>query len=294
MDVCLRPATETDLPGIFRTRMATEGETMSDGHPVPVGFSHVLNTGRFVLAERGGRVVGFGASFIRDGVTFLSQLFVHPREQSGGIGQALLDAVLPSDGTVRSTIASPDARAVSLYVRHGMIPAWPVFDLSGKRNALHDLPESMVQAMPAEAGDPDLLTMDAATGGRLRPEEHRHWRERCGGLPYWFERNGRRVGYGYLQVARDGYDAALRGDSVRIGPIGVEDSSYAIDCVVAAVELARQHASVMNILLPGLHLSLGVLLEAGFRIGDIETFLCSVQPPFADGRRYVPSGGGMF
>lgn len=294
MDIHIRTANSADLPDVFRTRMATEGEAMTEGQPIPVGFSHVLETGRFVLAERGDQIVGFGAAFIRDRVTFLGQLFVDPCEQSAGIGQALLETVLPDDGTVKGTVSSPDPRAVSLYVRQGMIPAWPVFDLSVDGESLRGLPDSMVQMVPADAGDPDLVRMDAAIGGRLRPEEHRHWLEQCGGMPFWFYRGGRRVGYGYLQLARNGRDAELRGDSVRIGPIGVEDPAHAIDSVVAAAEEACRQAKHVHILLPGPNRALGVLLEAGFRIDDIETFMCSVQPPFTDGRRYVPSGGGLF
>lgn len=296
MSTSIRLATAADLPDMMRVRLATEGEqpTGDSLPPAPAGFVHMLSHGVARVAEQDGVVVGFAAAFVRANVSFLSQLFVDPGCQSSGVGQALLQAVMPDDGTLRSTVASPDPRAVSLYVRHGMVPAWPVFDLVADSGALKELPVSLASLQMAEANDPDIVEMDARIGGRLRPEDHRHWARQRGGRAFTIERRGRRAGYGYLQVARDGDDAAFRGDSVRIGPIGVDDPSSSYDSVLAAVELAREYGKELEILMPGMHPALGALLEAGFQIVDIETFLCAVRPPFVDGARYVPSGGGLF
>jgi hypothetical protein len=281
---------------MIRIRLAAEGESAPSDVtlPAPAHFVHLLSTGLTCVAEQSGAVTGFATAFTRGNVTFLSQLFVDPACQSGGIGQALLQAVMPEDGTIRTTIASPDPRAVSLYVRHGMTPVWPVFDLVGDAGSLRELPVSLAALERAPAKDPDIVDMDARIGGRPRPEDHWHWSNQRGGVAFTIQRRGRRTGYGYLQVGKESIDARLRGDSVRIGPIGVDDTASSYDSVLAAVSLAREYGQQLEILMPGIHPALGTLLEAGFRISDIETFLCGVYPPFVDGTRYVPSGGGLF
>jgi GNAT superfamily N-acetyltransferase len=294
MTLRLRPAAISDLPEMMRVWLLAEGDRVEPDQPVPVGLLHLLESGLALVAEVDDGMAGFAVSFVRGNVTFLAQLFIEPVQQSGGIGQALLQAVMPDDGTVRATVSSPDPRAIGLYVRHGMAPAWPAFDLRVDVSGLRQLPDSMVDIQPARSGDPELLTVDAAVSGRSRPQDHRHWIEQRGGIPFWFERHGIRAGYGYLQVGRDGQDAVLRGDSVRVGPIGVVDSAAAYDCVLAAVDLAREYGSTLEILVPGPHPVLGALLEAGWRIKDIETFMTSARPPFVDGACYIPSGGGLF
>jgi GNAT superfamily N-acetyltransferase len=294
MTIHLRPAASSDLPEMMRVWLLAEGDEVESDQPVPVGLLHLLDTGTVRVAEVDDSLAGFAVSFVRGDVTFLAQLFIDPERQSGGVGRALLQAVMPEDGTVRATISSPDPRAVGLYVRHGMAPAWPAFDLSVDVASLHQLPVSMATIQPARGGDPDLVAMDAAVNGRSRPQDHRHWIEQRGGIPFWFERHGKRAGYGYLQVGRDGQDAVLRGDSVRVGPVGVVDPADAYDCVLAAVDLAREYGSQLEMLVPGPQPVLGALLEAGWRIKDIETFMTSSRPPFVDGACYIPSGGGLF
>ena len=290
----LRPAASSDLPEMMRVWLMAEGEGVEPDQPVPVGLLHLLDSGLVRVAEFDDGLAGFAVSFVRGDVTFLAQLFIDPARQSGGVGQALLQAVMPDDGTVRATVSSPDPRAVGLYVRHGMAPVWPVFDLRVDVANLHKLPVSMAIIQPARGGDPELVAVDAAVNGRSRPQDHRHWIEQRGGIAFWFERQGTRAGYGYLQIGRDGEDAALRDDSVRVGPVGVVDPAAAYDCVLAAVDLAREYGSSLEILVPGPHPVLGALLEAGWRIKDIETFMTSARPPFVDGACYIPSGGGLF
>src|SRR6185437_16763356 len=66
--------------------------------------AHILATGRSVVAERDGTVVGFASAWIRDGHWFLASLFVDAAAQGAGIGPALLDAVWDDGAVVRRTI----------------------------------------------------------------------------------------------------------------------------------------------------------------------------------------------
>ena len=77
--------------------------------PLLTLLKHLLDTDpeRFLVAVRaagaGGlqgreQVIGFGIAAQREHVWFLSQLYVLPREQSKGVGRALLTQILPSPG----------------------------------------------------------------------------------------------------------------------------------------------------------------------------------------------------
>lgn len=240
------------------------------------------------------RIVGFAATITRDPVTFLGQMFIVPNAQSSGVGRTLLRAILPDDGRSRSTVSSSDPRAVGLYVRHGMRPVWPVFDLGVRVERLRSLPRTDVEAVVAEAGDPELTRWDAEIGGRPRPQDHAYWVQRKAGAPLWFERHGMRLGYGYVQVQPRSSDARWYGDTVRVGPLGVHAAADAVDCLMSALHWAREQGGGLSVLVPGPYPGLRPLLDAGFHIGDMETFLSTEEQPFTDGRRYIPSGGGLF
>lgn len=298
MNIHIRPAQPHDLPAVYSTWLAAEGEAPEQppqpGDPVPSALPHVLRTGHMLVAEDDNGLVGFAAVAYREPVTFLGQLFTTPNAQSSGVGHALLRAIMPDDGRQRSTVSSADPRALGLYVRHGMRPVWPVFDLGVSVERLRSFPRTDVDIVMAEAADPELARWDTEIGGRLRPQDHAYWVQQKAGVPLWFERLGKRLGYGYVQVQPRSHDARWYGDTVRVGPVGARDAADAVDCLVAALGWAREQGSGLSVLVPGPHPGLRPLLDAGFQIGDIETFLSTAEPPFTDGRRYIPFGGGLF
>ena len=59
-------------------------------------FAQIISSSpeRAWLAEREGRIIGFGVAAQRDTMTFLSFLFVRPSEQASGIGRALLERAM--------------------------------------------------------------------------------------------------------------------------------------------------------------------------------------------------------
>jgi hypothetical protein len=63
---------------------------------------------------------------------------------------------------------------------------------------------------------------------------------------------------------------------------------------IATVNWALQHAEILDIEVPGPHPCLATLLETGFRIAYVDTFVSSSQTPFFDAHRYIPSGGDLF
>ena len=115
----LRAATSDDLAAAFAIYAQYEfgDRTGREVIPVPAYLPHLLETGRVIVAERAGAVVGFAAAATRGNVSFLADLFVRPEVQSGALGKALLCATLPASG-VRCTCSTSDpARPESLHSR---------------------------------------------------------------------------------------------------------------------------------------------------------------------------------
>jgi GNAT superfamily N-acetyltransferase len=295
----IRPASTADLEQIYDVWL--DAEMASAGQPgtapprrVPPSLhQHELETGRMLVAEMDGRIAGFTALITRRPVHFLAELYVQPDQQSKGIGRKLLEAVLPDeDRATVCTLSSDDERALSLYIGHGMQPQWPFFYLRADASDLGGCPAPDIDVVEAQPGDPNLMNWDRGICGRERPEDHAHWAKDVDGLALWFKREGHTAGYGYLQMRSE--ESLWYPDALTIGPIGSRTIEDARLCVLAAVALARDRAAVTRIAIPGPHPAGAPLLEAGFRITDMDIFVCRGSGMFADPRRYVPSGGALF
>jgi hypothetical protein len=297
----VRVAQESDLAAIYdvwyQTDVLTDDlmTTPPEKGPVPAYLRHVFATGRLVVAERNGDIVGFAGAVTRGEVVFLTDLFVDPLHQSGGLGKALLRAALPGgDGLVHCTLSSSDPRAQALYIRAGMAPDWPYFGLTldvSATSARVREPRQDVEIREALAGDaPELVKADTERSGRYRPEEHTFWMQQEQAAALWFRRQDRPIGYGYVRL---GAGTIWHPRACTIGPVGAATAEEATACVLAAVEWAAERAPVLRIGVPGPHGSLAPLLERGFQITYVDTFVSTAPAPFFDARRYIPSGGDL-
>lgn len=289
-NVEIRPVLEHELSEATNVDLLAQGRgdivaSRPPGHVSRV-VRHLFETGIAMAAfNETGAMIGSGASLKRDGTLVLAQLFVLPNRQSSGVGGRLLEAVMPPGPEARATVASSDPRAVALYMRAGMLPRWPHFDLEASSASLRDLPETGITIVEDSGIDEEFAAWDAEMSGRQRPEEHRYLLGHLSGTALWFERGGVRIGYGY---------AGRAGDTILLGPIGCRDESDARDCVLAAVRWATGHASEIGIELSGLHAALKPLIDAGMHIHDLQTFMASDPTRFGDPRRYVPTGAPFF
>ncbi len=291
-----RRALEADLSAAWD--VFYQNEVRDDPNPpvrgdVPAYLRHVLRTGAIYVAEQDDAIVAFAAAITRDNVAYLTDLFVRPDKQLSGVGRTLLGHVMPADGRVHCTVSSTDPRALALYVRHGMRPRWPHVNLRLNGPFRSPLPEHGVEAEAeaARPGDPDLVTWDAAVGGRSRPEDHAFWVREQRGTPLWFRRGGNVVGYGYVRL---GAGSLQYPSACTIGPIGVAAADDAVACVLAAIDHASRNADVLRIHLPGPHPGLAPLLELGFQITYLETHVSSSGASLFDPHRYVTSGADLF
>src|SRR5258708_3198271 len=206
----VRAASERDLAAMYTVYYLNEvGEAENipplSPQTVPAVLRHGFETGTMAVAEQDGHVLGFAGAITRGPVTFLTDLFVHPQIQSGGLGKTLLHQVLSQrPSLIRCTMSSTDPRAQALYTRQGMQPLFPHFNLQW-RGRVHTEPEPLatdLEVVEGEAGDPAFVQWDAQVGGRTRPVDHAFWLEQQRAVPLWFRRQGITLGYGYVrQVA---------------------------------------------------------------------------------------------
>lgn len=289
-----RPAQATDLAQAYEVFYENEvADTPGLPLPgeIPSYFRHVLQTGTMYVAERDGHVLGFAAAITRDRVTFLTDLFVRPDQQSSQLGRTLLQHALPQNGQIRCTMSSTDPRALALYIRSGMRPQWPNFCLRLTGPIRGDLSTNDVEIVEGDADDTEFVRWDAEVSGRSRSIDHAYWIREQHAIPLWFERQGDIVGYGYVQL---GAGTLWYPEACRLGPIGTKISEDATACVLAAVDWARERADVLLINVPGLHPSLTSLLDVGFHITYVETFVSTARTPFFDARCYIASGSDLF
>jgi Acetyltransferase (GNAT) domain len=288
-----RPAHENDLRTVYEVLYQNEVLDSPDSPPpgdTPPYMQHVLQTGTMYVAEQNGEVLAFVGAITRGNITFLTDLFVQPAQQSGQLGKTLLHAVLPQDDLVHCTMSSSDPRALALYIRAGMRPQWPHFALRLEKPA-RDMPLTpVIEIIEADPGDPALVRWDAQISGRLRPVDHLYWLREQRAVPLWFRRQGQIVGYAYIRL---GAGTLWYPQACTLGPIGVSTPQDATDCVLAAVNWALQRAEVLRIDVPGPHPCLATLLERGFRITYVDTFVSTTDAPFFDAQRYIASGGDL-
>ena len=290
----IRAAVAADIPQIYDIWYANEVGIAPDPPPrgVPAVIEHELTTGEIVVAEQAGRLVGFASVIVRGAVTFLAECFVRAEARSGGVGRQLVQQLLPRAGLTSCTLSSTDPRALALYIRAGMRPQWPNFCLQAEAARLNHLTDSGIEVVEVLAGDPALVEWDTQIAGRCRPEDHAYWLGPTRARPLWFRRDGARIGYGYAQAYS--LEELWHPDAITLGPIGAHNPADAQACTLAAARWASQHSEIVRITVPGPHAALPALLEAGFQITYVETFVSTSDEPFADMRCYIPSGSTLF
>ena len=284
----IRPAADDDLAalaGIFSTSAAYLTERYRpdqvDLLPIDVDdrlpmYRHLLDTGTVILAEEDGEPAGFAASIVRDGVWFLSQLWVLPRRHAGGIGSALLDEALSTGTGCRAftVVASPHPAAMTLYMRASMYPMFTQLDMTGGDGPPPGPPEGMRDLRPEDATWIDRL--DRGVRGAARPEDHAAFRS-WGASGQVLERDGNTLGYVY--AFPDG----------KVGP----GAAHRPEDIPSLISAARHVVGgPITVAVPGTNwTALRELARFGLTPIGSNTFMSSV--PIGDGARYLSSGGAL-
>jgi GNAT superfamily N-acetyltransferase len=284
--VRIRPATEEDLPVLARIFARTAGYLIERYRPEQIGnfsldpeerlpmYRHLVDTGAMFVAEDP-HPVGFSGAIVRDGVWFLSQLWVLPERHASGFGSRLLDEALAWGKGARafSVLASPHPAAVTLYLRASMYPLWVQYELTGADGDRPDPPEGVEPL--ADADQAWLDDFDREVRGAARPEDHALFRSEATGLA--LRRGGEPRGYVYVWPG---------------GKVGPAVACEPADTPVL-LRAARHLASgPITVAVPSVNWSaLRELIGLGLAPLGTNTFLAS--RPLGDGTRYISSGGAL-
>jgi GNAT superfamily N-acetyltransferase len=266
----IRRAGEADFGALESIYEAAE-PPVADDPPAPAGWltrylDYLLVRGDMLVADGDGGPVGFATVVEVGRAVHVADLFVHPSRQGTGIGGRLLRAAL-GDRWPRMTFSSDDPRAMPLYIKAGMAPRWPNLYLDSRGLAIPGVPSSLhVRPLPAA----QAAATEVMFGGSDRTRDYEHWAGQPGGESFVVEQAGRPISVG---TARDRWRKAGRWiDRLIISPDAID--------VVAPVLAALQHGSrgqPISIPLAGPHPAVPVLIEAGFRLYDKDTFMASEE-----------------
>lgn len=227
-DFSLRPATDADTPAVFRlflrsvrdlafrqgTRPTADG---TDPDVIATAwrlrqslFEHLARSAhQFWVAERDGEIVGYGRSIMRDGMLELTEFFVSPEAQSGGIGRQLLAQVFAGEGVrIRTIIATTDTRAQARYLKANVYPRFPIYFFTRKaeeNEAPNDLRFEPLNH--TEVTLETLAKLDTAIVGYRRDVDHRWFMDNRDG--YFIYRGQSLLGYGYVSRGSGGGPYAL-------------------------------------------------------------------------------------
>jgi GNAT superfamily N-acetyltransferase len=216
MSIIFRPGTCDDNFAIFRVgrysytelthRLGfspvkyapTQEEFMQEWEKSRSFYEHLIRTAEhFWVAEQNGEVVGYGLSSNYDGVRVLNAFFVLPGVQSKGVGKELLACAFPRENArLRLVMASPDIRALALYMRSGVYARQLVYYfMCTPQEATVTSDLVMEPVLTSTVALPLFAEVDGAILGFQRDNDHT-WlmSDRQGWL---YRRQGQVVGYGY-------------------------------------------------------------------------------------------------
>ena len=279
----IRTATEDDLRAIEAVLRANEepppGEPLYPPGAQDAYLGHLIRRGTTAVAEMDGAVVGFGASVETGRSTHLADLFVLPAHHGRGLGGRLLGGVF-GDRFPRTTFSSDDPRAIPLYVRAGMTPVWPSLYIAGDP-----------QGLPADPDD--IAVEDATLDDVARLESEWAGVDRSKDIVFW----ERHIDPRAVVVVRAGHPVAVGLGRGRLNGIGrwidravVAPGDEPVAPLVALLRRAADGGALIGASVAGPSPLLPVLLAAGFRIRDRDTFMTS-DPQLIDPARTLANTG---
>jgi ribosomal protein S18 acetylase RimI-like enzyme len=258
--------------------------------PLFQAFSLRDDPGALWVAEENSDLLGFAFSWVCGDRWFLAELFVAPGHQGRGIGNELLQRTLQhaqKAGAANKALITFSFNTVSqgLYIRHGMFPRTPVYNLGVARDVLLGrLQGEQLRAEPLEnsASHLEALTqIDARALGLSRDKHHKFLladNAMKGALLF----EGRTLA-GYAYVASTGH----------IGPLAVMMPGAAGAAFRTALRLAANlGAPQVSAFVPGTaEAALSIAIESGMRIGFPMLLMSSHD--FGDWRSYLPRNPGF-
>lgn len=244
-------------------------------------YLHLAGSAKhFWIAERGGQIIGFSRSILRDGVFQLTELFVLPGQQSSGVGRELLARTFSTEGAAtRSIIASADVRAQALYLKAGVYPRFPIYYFGRKPGTVTLATDLSLEPITASPGNLAVIgELDKVIVGHRRDADHA-WlsADRQG---YLYYRGDQPVGYGYL--------------GVRNGPFALLDPNDFPAVLAHAESEAAANGRDFGVEVPMVNrTAVDYLLGRGFRMDSFMAILMS-DTPFGRFENYIATSPPFF
>lgn len=234
-------------------------------------MDHIARTAAefWVAEDPDGAPIGYARSVERAEVFELTEFFVRPGVQSQGVGSQLLERAFPlGRGDVRVIIATTDIRALSRYLRAGVVPRFPVVTFTGPTRDAAPVEGLDVEPLDLDRDMDAVHAVDDAVLGHRREVDHRWFAAEREGHRYL--RDGRVVGYGYVGLADRGGN----------GPFAVLAASD-LPAVLSHAEHRRHELGASEVFFEvALHnrIAIEYLLGRGYRMDSFMTLICSSEP----------------
>ena len=152
---------------------------------------------QFWVAENADGIVGYARSTEHDRVMDLTEFFVLPHQQSGGVGRELLARAFPkSDARYRVIAATLDDRAIYRYLKAGVFGRFPIKYFYRKAEKVVVKTDLSIESMRTDLHLEDINRVDQQVIGHVRGTIHRWVATTRAG--YVYKRAGEVVGYGYV------------------------------------------------------------------------------------------------
>jgi GNAT superfamily N-acetyltransferase len=299
MPVTYRPARAEDLERADRL-VVTSINNLTERHGFgPMAGPSSPNFQMFSLkddaaglwvAEEGAEILGFAWSWVCGDLWFLAQLFVSPGQQGGGIGNELLKRTLDharQSGALNKALITFTFNTVSqgLYIRHGLFPRFPIYNLSAPRERLAGrLADAQLRHVPLQETASDLhslVQIDHAALGVSREKHHGYLLRDSGTRGFALYDGDDRAGYVY--IAANGH----------IGPLAVARRDLLGATFISALELAAEGTSPqVSAFIPGTAATaLQAAIEHGMRI-TFPMILMSTRD-MGEWTQYLPRNPGF-
>jgi GNAT superfamily N-acetyltransferase len=299
MPVVYRPARAQDLERTDRL-VVTSINNLTERHgfgpmvgPSPPNFqlfSLKDDAAGLWVAEESGEILGFAWSWVCSDLWFLAQLFVSPGHQGGGVGNELLKRTLEharqSGATSRALITFTfNTVSQGLYIRHGLFPRFPLYNLSVARERLTGwLQSAQLRHVPLKETAADLRQLVQIDGAALSVSREKHHKYLMhDGLTKGFGLYDRDDCAGYVYVAANGH----------IGPLAVMRPDLLGAAFTTALNIAAESgSSQVSAFIPGTaDTALKAAIEHGMRI-TIPMILMSTRD-MGDWTCYLPRNPGF-
>ncbi len=234
--------------------------------PVFAGFSLSDDPDGLWVAEEAGDLLGFGFSWVCGDLWFLAQLFVSPGQQGRGVGRELLNRTLrhadKANATTRALVTFTfNGVSQGLYIRHGLFPRCPIYNLQIAREELAGhLDESPLHCVPLEntaSARLALAQIDVQVLGVSRSKHHAFLLRDGGTKGFLLYAQQECIGYAYiadghigpLAVTRPGMVAAAFRTALNLAAEGASSqvSAFVPGTCSAALRVAAEHGMLITV-----------------------------------------------